>query len=37
MPVRLITADFANTKGPMKSVQLVASETWLPRTGRFLT
>jgi hypothetical protein len=35
-PVRLITADFANTKGPLKNVKLVANETWLPRTKQLL-
>lgn len=35
-PVRLITADFANSKGPLKNVKLVANETWLPRTKQML-
>jgi hypothetical protein len=35
-PVRLIMADFANTKGPMKNVELVINETWLPRTKSML-
>lgn len=36
-PVRLITADFANLKGPMKNVRLITNETWLPRTEQLLT
>ena len=36
LPVRLITADFANTKGPMKNVKLVGNETWLARTKSLL-
>jgi len=37
LPVRLITADFANLKGPMKNVRLIDNETWLPRTKQLLT
>jgi hypothetical protein len=36
LPVRVITADFANQKGPLKNVVLVANETWLPRTKSLL-
>ena len=36
LPVRVITADFANQKGPLKNVTLVANETWLPRTRSLL-
>jgi hypothetical protein len=35
-PVRLIMADFANSKGPMKNVELVINETWLSRTESLL-
>jgi hypothetical protein len=35
-PVRIIMADFANTKGPAKNVQLIINETWLPRTKSLL-
>jgi hypothetical protein len=37
LPVRLITADFANLKVPMRNVRLVADDTWLPRTQQLLT
>jgi hypothetical protein len=36
LPVRLITADFANLKGPIKNVRLISNETWLPRTKQLL-
>jgi hypothetical protein len=36
LPVREITADFANSNGPLKNVTLVANETWLPRTRSLL-
>jgi hypothetical protein len=32
LPVRTITADFANTNGPLKNVELIENDTWLPRT-----
>lgn len=35
-PVRVITADFANSKGPLKNVKLIDNETWLPRTNQLL-
>jgi hypothetical protein len=34
--LRVITADFANEKGPMKNLTLVSNETWLPRTKSLL-
>lgn len=36
LPVRVIMADFANEKGPLKNVMLVGNETWLPRTKSLL-
>jgi hypothetical protein len=36
LPVREITADFASTSGPLKNVELIANETWLPRTKSLL-
>ena len=35
-PVRLILADFANEKGPVKNVMIIVNETWLPRTKSLL-
>jgi hypothetical protein len=32
LPVRLITADFADQKGPLRSDILIDNESWLPRT-----
>jgi hypothetical protein len=36
LPVRIITADFANQKGPLQNVMLIDNETWLPRTKSLL-
>jgi hypothetical protein len=36
LPVRLITADFANQKGPLQNVMLIDNESWLPRTQALL-
>lgn len=36
LPLRTITADFANTSGPLKNVQLIDNETWLPRSTSLL-
>ena len=36
LPVRLITADFADQKGPLRNVMLVDNESWLPRTQSLL-
>jgi hypothetical protein len=36
LPVREITADFANTSGPLKNVKLIANDTWLPRSKSLL-
>jgi len=36
LPLREITADFANSKGPLNNVQTTADETWLPRTSSLL-
>ena len=36
LPLRDITADFANLKGPLKNVKLIDNETWLPRTKSLL-
>jgi hypothetical protein len=36
LPVRTITADFANQKGPLQNVLLIDNETWLPRTKSLL-
>jgi hypothetical protein len=36
LPVRLITADFADLKGPLQNVMLIDNETWLPRTQSLL-
>jgi hypothetical protein len=36
LPLRTITADFANTNGPLKNVQLIDNDTWLPRTTSLL-
>jgi hypothetical protein len=36
LPLRTIMADFANTTGPLKNVQLIANNTWLPRTASLL-
>jgi hypothetical protein len=36
LPVRTITADFANQKGPLRNVQLIDNDTWLPRTKSLL-
>jgi hypothetical protein len=36
LPVRTITADFANQKGPLQNVMLIDNETWLPRTKSLL-
>jgi hypothetical protein len=33
LPLREVTADFANTNGPLKNVILVGNDTWLPRTS----
>jgi hypothetical protein len=37
LPVRTVTADFANQAGPLKNVRLVENETWLPRSKSLLT
>ena len=37
LPVRDITADFANSKGPLKNVTLIDNDTWLARTPSLLT
>jgi hypothetical protein len=37
LPVREITADFANTNGPLKNVKLIANDTWLPRSESLLS
>lgn len=36
LPLRTIMADFANTTGPLKDVQLIDNDTWLPRTESLL-
>jgi hypothetical protein len=36
LPLRTITADFANLRGPAKNVRLIGNETWLPRTRSLL-
>lgn len=36
LPLRTIMADFANTTGPLKNVQLIDNDTWLPRTPSLL-
>lgn len=36
LPVRTVTADFANTNGPLENVKLIGNETWLPRTKSLL-
>jgi hypothetical protein len=36
LPLRTIMADFANTTGPLKNVQLINDNTWLPRTPSLL-
>jgi hypothetical protein len=36
LPVRLITADFADQKGPLQNVMLIDNESWLPRTQALL-
>jgi hypothetical protein len=36
LPVRTITADFANQKGALQNVMLIDNETWLPRTKSLL-
>jgi hypothetical protein len=36
LPVRLITADFADQKGPLQNVMLIDNESWLPRTQSLL-
>jgi hypothetical protein len=36
LPVRLITADFADQKGPLQDVMLIDNESWLPRTQTLL-
>jgi hypothetical protein len=36
LPLRTITADFANTNTPLKNVQLIDNDTWLPRTTSLL-
>ena len=36
LPVRTITADFANLKGPQQNDMLIDNETWLPRTKSLL-
>jgi len=36
LPVRLVTADFADQKGPLRNVMLIDNETWLPRTQSLL-
>jgi hypothetical protein len=36
LPVRFITADFANQNGPLKNVRIVGSESWLPRTTKLV-
>ena len=37
LPVRVITADFANDSGPLKNVLLISNDSWLPRTRSLLT
>ena len=37
LPVRVITADFANQNGPLKNVLLISNDSWLPRTKSLLT
>jgi hypothetical protein len=36
LPLRTIMADFASTTGPLKNVQLIDNDTWLPRTTSLL-
>jgi hypothetical protein len=36
LPVRTVMADFADKAGPLKNVELIANETWLPRTKSLL-
>ena len=36
LPVRTITADFANQKGPLQNVMLIDNSSWLPRTKALL-
>ena len=36
LPLRTIMAGFANTTSPLKNVQLINNETWLPRTTSLL-
>jgi hypothetical protein len=36
LPVRTITADFANQKGPLQNVMLIDNDSWLPRTKSLL-
>ena len=36
LPVRTITADFANQKGPLRNVTLIDNDSWLPRTKSLL-
>jgi hypothetical protein len=36
LPVRTITADFANQKGPLRNVMLIENDSWLPRTKSLL-
>jgi hypothetical protein len=37
LPVRVITADFADQNGPLKNVLLISNDSWLPRTKSLLT
>ena len=36
LPVRTISADFANQKGPLQNVMLIDNDSWLPRTKALL-
>jgi hypothetical protein len=36
LPVRTVTADFADQKGPLQNVKLIDNDTWLPRTKSLL-
>jgi hypothetical protein len=36
LPLRAVMADFADTTGPLKNVQLIENDSWLPRTKSLL-
>jgi hypothetical protein len=36
-PLRIILADFANTRGPLRHYQMVFNESWLPRSTGLVT